>query len=149
MARVHFYSPSLDRNFTFDEWTAYLREHPNAREECVARHKTFEFNVHGVCLNPEVPIMESERGWGFKVQVAQSPNGRWSASHHYFCSDASGGALPVFLNRNEGYKTKAEAINEELMYIIERFTNNKAPAEAIKRAKQKRCAQVVIQQTLF
>lgn len=149
MVRVHFYSPTLDRNFTFEEWTAYLREHPNGSREIVARHAGFEFNVHGVCLNPDVPIMESERGWGFKVQVAQSPNGRWSASSHYFHSNASGSALPMFLNRNEGYKTKAEAINEELKYVIERFTNDKAPAEAIKRAKQKRFAQIAIQQTLF
>lgn len=149
-ARVHVYSPTLNRNFTFAEWCEWLKENPNSSRKVIVQHSGFNFNVFGVCLTPEVAIMESERGWGFKVLCCQSPNGMWSASHHYFCENNSYGYSPSFVkDSKDGFVTKQLAINNELHRLHDSFVKLGAPAEAIKRVKRMMVEQIATQQTLF
>jgi hypothetical protein len=71
--QIHLHSEALGRDFTFEEWGDYLKEHPNASRTPVVECGVFQFNVNDVCINPQVPVCESERGWGFKVEVAKVP----------------------------------------------------------------------------
>lgn len=148
--KVHVHSEALGRDFTFKEWCDYLKEHPNASSIPVVECGLFQFNVLDVCLNPQEPISESERGWGFKVQVAQSPNGRWSSAGCWFIPNASHSSLPCYIDSaSDGFDTMAGAIRGALNEILGAFTREKAPKEAIIRVKTLRTKFMVIQQTLF
>lgn len=86
---VHHRCRCLDRDFTFEEWSAYLKENP--RKEAVYRFGEFDFNINDVCLNPNTPLrFEKSLSCRFEVWTAQSPNGLWTYGYdittHHSCS---------------------------------------------------------------
>lgn len=57
--RIHYYSWTLDRAFTFDEWCDYLK-YNDSTGTVVFTFRGFGFNTHGVCLNPNVLRIEKK-----------------------------------------------------------------------------------------
>lgn len=73
--RIHHRCRCLDRNFTSEEWSQYLRENPI--REAVLTVGAFQFNISDVCLNPNRPVrIEKNRNY-LEIRTAQSSNGRW------------------------------------------------------------------------
>ena len=54
MERIHYIAQD-GRTFTMDEWAAYLKEHDS--RDVYRTVEGFEFNVHGVCLNPHIIVV--------------------------------------------------------------------------------------------
>lgn len=122
MREIHHTSRCLGREFTFEEWTAYLKVHPDAGDEVV--HSSpygFEFNLFDVCLNPNRPVaVESSHGW-FEVRTARSDNGRWESGYsaHFGTSRVSNHPCGFVDCAETGYPSENEAIRDALRKIRE------------------------------
>ena len=80
--QIHHMSRCLGREFTFEEWVAYLKAHPDAGGEVVHTSPSgFGFNLFDVCLNPNRPVAVESRHGCFEVHTSQSDNGRWEAGY--------------------------------------------------------------------
>lgn len=74
--QIHHTSRCLGREFTFEEWVAYLKAHPDAGGEIVHTSPSgFGFNLFDVCLNPNRPVAVESRHGCFEVHTSQSDNG--------------------------------------------------------------------------
>lgn len=110
----------LDRNFTFEEWGAYLRE-TEYRNDAVFTAGAFAFNINDVCLNPSSPIsFECARGFHVAIETAQSPNGRWDAGYDIACHFTNSSRAAHFIDDpEEGFATEKEAVYDALRYARE------------------------------
>lgn len=121
MKDVHHTCRCTGQQFTFKEWCAWLESHGRAGESSSSRfvvlsHNGFDFNIHDVCLTPNVPVQLFNNYCRVNVRTAQSPNGRWdygldinlhNSGHHVgagFVDDAQ-----------KGYPTEATAILAALL----------------------------------
>ena len=119
---IHHTSRCLGREFTFEEWGAYLKAHPDAGGEVV--HSSpygFGFNLFDVCLNPNHPVSVESRHGCFEVHTSQSDNGRWEAGYSVRLETSRSRSHPCgFVDRVEtGYPTENEAIRGALLEIRE------------------------------
>lgn len=71
----------LDKNFTVEEYSDWLKNHDDG---AVFTFGEFGFNLYDVCLTPHTPIDISIKKDRFKIETAQSPNGRWSYGISYY-----------------------------------------------------------------
>ena len=78
--RIHHRCRCLDRNFTFEEWSEYLRENPSGGS--VLTFGAFQFNIFDVCLTPNHPVRIERNVCELDIETAQSVNGRWSYGIH-------------------------------------------------------------------
>ncbi len=114
---IHHRCRCLDRNFTFEEWIAYLKETEYGTGPVFAAG-TFCFNINDVCCNPRRPVsIERARGYHVFLETAQSPCGRWDCGYdiavHY--TNSLRGAHFVD-DPGEGFDTEDEAIYDALQY---------------------------------
>lgn len=113
--RIHHRCRCLDRNFTFEEWCAYLRENPSGG--VVLTVGNFGFNINDVCLTPNIPVKLDKRICALEIRTAQSLNGRWSygidLSLH---SESSSHGAWYIDDTSEGFPTEKEAIYDALLY---------------------------------
>lgn len=81
MKDIHHTCRCTGQQFTFKEWCAWLDSHGGAGKDSgsfvVLSHNGFDFNIHDVCLTPNVPVQLFNTHCRVKVRTAQSPNGRW------------------------------------------------------------------------
>ena len=120
MKDIHHTCRCTGQQFTFKEWIAWLDSHGRAGENSgrfvVLSHNGFDFNIHDVCLTPNIPVRLFNAHCRVDVKTAQSPNGRWdygldvnlhNSGHHVgagFVDDAQ-----------KGYPTEAAAILAALL----------------------------------
>lgn len=150
MEKWSYHSKTLARTFNSQEWTAYLATHPDSAKEAIVVHNGFSFNVHGVCVTPKVYHEDSERGWGFRIFVAQSPNGKWDANSHSFCGANSRGGLPSFIDiMKNGFDTEKEAVESEINSLILYFQREGQPAAVERLQRLLKPQQVFVQLCLF
>lgn len=112
--RIHHRCRCLDRNFTFEEWSQYLRENPI--REAVLTVGTFQFNISDVCLNPNRPVrIEKNRNY-LEIRTAQSSNGRWDYGIDLGLYTEGRHCGAVFIDDpDEGFSTEKEAIYDCLV----------------------------------
>lgn len=136
MREIHHTSRCLGREFTFEEWTAYLKVHPDAGGEVV--HSSpygFEFNICDVCLNPRISVAFGNRYCHTEIRVAQSDNGRWSADYSTTIAYAySGRPVPFVDSPKEGFPNEAAAVLHALADI--RASTESAIADNERRMAQ-------------
>lgn len=111
--RIHHRCRCLDRNFTFEEWSQYLRENPI--REAVLTVGTFQFNISDVCLNPNKPVrIEKNRNY-LEIRTAQSSNGRWDYGIDLGLYTEGRHCGAFFIDDpDEGFSTEKEAVYDEL-----------------------------------
>lgn len=114
---VHHRCRCLDRNFTFAEWCAYLQEHADSGETVFWFGK-FQFNIHDICLNPNVSVLfEKSNDLRVRLSTAQSSNGRWSCGYDIVVHGTGSSCGARFVdNQTEGFPTEKEAIYDALLY---------------------------------
>lgn len=78
--RIHHRCRCLDRNFSFEEWSKYLRENPSGG--AVLTVGSFQFNICDVCLTPNHPVRIERNICELDIETAQSVNGRWCYGIH-------------------------------------------------------------------
>lgn len=122
--------------FTFEEWTAYLREHGYNTSEVVHRSPYgFDFNIGDVCLNPRIAVSFGNRYCRTEVRVARSDNGRWSVGYGTTIGYAYSGRPVVFVDSlKDGFSTEAAAVLHALSEI--RASTELAIAENDRRMGQ-------------
>lgn len=103
--------------FTFDEWSEWCRKHDSG--ETVFSHGEFGFNISDVCLTPKTAVRWSGGGrFSFKVNVAQSPCGRWSSGVECRFGFGYSSSPAVFVSDlDEGFATVREAVCDGLERI--------------------------------
>ena len=99
MKHGRYWSWPLNKDFTFEEWCAYLKAHPESSSEPVLTINGFEFNVHGYCRNKQMAVrkeLPGGRQW-FEVEVYQAPRGKepgepltWHYSNDYTLQNCGG-----------------------------------------------------------
>lgn len=86
--------------------------------------KTYVFNAHNVCTNPDRTVDWSNKACRFVIETAQSPNGRWNSGidctvHH----SSRGFGVLLCRNMSSGYPSQrhatAAAIEECLKFARE------------------------------
>lgn len=117
--RIHHRCRCLDRNFTFEEWSDYLRANPS--DGVVLTFGKFGFNIFDVCLTPNIPVDIRNKSCALEIETAQSPNGRWDygidlALH----TEGSSHGARFIDNLSEGFPTEKEAIFDALLYSEQR-----------------------------
>lgn len=108
---IHHRCNCIGRDFTFDQWGEYLREHPGCSGEPVFTHKTFGYNISDVCVTPNRPVRIEKKACRLKIRTAESPNGRWSygCSIHLYMEGHSW--PPIFISDPEkGFPSEREAV---------------------------------------
>ena len=117
--RIHHRCRCLDRNFTFEEWSKYLRENPSGG--AVLTVGSFQFNICDVCLTPNHPVRIERNICELDIETAQSVNGRWCYGIHLFLhSESSSHGAQFVDDPSRGYPTEKEAIYDALLYSEER-----------------------------
>lgn len=117
--RIHHRCRCLDRNFTFEEWSEYLRENPSGGS--VLTFGAFQFNIFDVCLIPNHPVRIERNVCELDIETAQSVNGRWSYGIHLgLYSECSSHGAQFVDDHSRGYPTEKEAIYDALLYSGER-----------------------------
>lgn len=118
---IHHRCRCLGQTFTFEEWCAYLKAHPDSSNEVVLTYGSFGFNIHDVCMNPNIPVKWSKGRYHLEVHTAQSSNGRWS--HESWCSFYYSEFIDpvIFVSTpGDGFTTEKEAVYNALTYIEQR-----------------------------
>lgn len=117
--RIHHRCRCLDRNFTFEEWTKYLRE--NSIRETVLTVGSFEFNISDVCMTPNIPVrIEKNRNY-LEIRTAQSSNGRWDYGIDLGLYTEGRHCGAGFIDDpDEGFSTEKEAVYDCLVYTENR-----------------------------
>mgnify|MGYP004536481227 CR=1 FL=1 len=117
--RIHHRCRCLDRNFTFEEWSKYLRENPSGG--AVLTVESFQFNICDVCLTPNHPVRIERNICELDIETAQSVNGRWCYGIHLgLHSESSSHGAQFVDDHSRGYPTEKEAIYDALLYSEER-----------------------------
>lgn len=117
--RIHHRCRCLDRNFTFEEWSKYLRE--NHSGGAVLTVGSFQFNICDVCLTPNHPVRIERNICELDIETAQSVNGRWCYGIHLgLHSESSSHGAQFVDDHSRGYPTEKEAIYDALLYSEER-----------------------------
>jgi hypothetical protein len=107
--RIHHRCRCLDRNFTFEEWSKYLRENPSGG--AVLTVGSFQFNICDVCLTPNHPVRIERNICELDIETAQSVNGRWCYGIHLgLHSESSSHGAQFVDDHSRGYPTEKEAI---------------------------------------
>ena len=120
MENVHKTCRCLGRLFTFEEWSDYCKAHPHSDGEIVHTSPSgYGFNIHDVCLNPDIDVQVEYGQVGFTIKTAQSDNGRWECGYHATIPRLRVMLHPCcFVNRKDyGYETKKEAVFDALKSI--------------------------------
>lgn len=116
---IHHRCRCLDRNFTFEEWSEYLRANPSGG--AVLTVGTFQFNICDVCLTPNHPVRIERNVCKLDIETAQSVNGRWDYGIDLgFHFESSFHGAQFVDNPARGYPTEKEAIYDALLYSEER-----------------------------
>ena len=104
----------LGIEFTYDEWCEWCGKHDSG--ETVFSHGEFGFNISDVCLTPKTAVRWSGGGrFSFKVNVAQSPCGRWSSGVECRFGFRYSSSPAVFVSDlDEGFATVREAVRDGL-----------------------------------
>lgn len=114
-----FRSKAMGKAFTAGEWSEYLREHDDVNE-IVASHGPFGFNVHDVCMTPNVRTIADRPNVEVRIATAQSPNGRWDYGLRVDLYKSGSFGAPSFIEDPEGgYHTEDAAIYAALMSVKE------------------------------
>lgn len=117
--RIHHRCRCLDRNFTFEEWSEYLRENPSGGS--VLTVGAFQFNICDVCLTPNHPVRIERNICELDIETAQSVNGRWCYGIYLgFHSESSSHGAQFVDDPSRGYPTEKEAIYDALLYSEKR-----------------------------
>lgn len=117
--RIHHRCRCLDRNFSFEEWSKYLRENPSGG--AVLTVGSFQFNICDVCLAPNHPVRIERNICELDIETAQSVNGRWCYGIHLgLHSESSSHGAQFVDDHSRGYPTEKEAIYDALLYSEER-----------------------------
>lgn len=117
--RIHHRCRCLDRNFSFEEWSKYLRENPSGG--AVLTVGSFQFNICDVCLTPNHPVRIERNICELDIETAQSVNGRWCYGIHLgLHSESSSHGAQFVDDHSRGYPTEKEAIYDALLYSEER-----------------------------
>ncbi len=120
MEKAFYTCRCLGQQFTFKEWGEYLEK--NNSDGIVIKHGDFGFNIHDVCLTPNVVIDWHKNNCYFRVDTAQSMNGRWNYGYTYSTFYSGGGRGASFIsNKNEGFATEKECVYAALIFMEERF----------------------------
>lgn len=126
--RVYVYARNIKRAFTFDEWADYLNEHPDSPNEVVFSEAGYDWNIHGVCRNPKVPVNIAVGNSYVIIKVAQSA-GAWVVGHDYALRDCGGGSPVSYVGPNiHAFATEREAVLYELQQIIKAIDREPATA---------------------
>lgn len=114
MGQVFYHSPSMDKDFTAQEWSDYCKTHsPN---ESVRMLDTFAYNINGVCLNPDITNQFKVGKCEFIVKVSQVFGG-WV--YGYEVTHGTGGASSPCSFTRQTYATRTEAARACLMAMQE------------------------------
>lgn len=108
------------QQFTFEEWVEWLDSHGEAGKDSskfvVLSHNGFDFNIHDVCLTPNVPVRLLNTYCHVSVKTAQSPNGRWNYGLDVNLHNSSHLHGATFVDKVEnGYETETDAILAALL----------------------------------
>lgn len=116
---IHKTCRCTGQQFTFEEWTAYLREHGYHTGEVVHRSPYgFDFNIGDVCLNPRISVAFGNRYCHTEIRVARSDNGRWSVGYSTTIAYAySGRPVPFVDSSKDGFPNEAAAVLHALSEI--------------------------------
>lgn len=120
MKDIHHTCRCTGEQFTFKEWCAWLDSHGRAGESSgsfvVLSHNGFDFNIHDVCLTPNVPVQLFNSYCHVNVRTAQSPNGRWDygldVNLHTYGHHCGAGYIG---ESQQGYPTETAAILAALL----------------------------------
>lgn len=120
MKNIHHTCRCTGQQFTFKEWCAWLDSHGGAGKDSgsfvVLSHNGFDFNIHDVCLTPNVPVQLFNSYCRVNVRTAQSPNGRWDYGLDVNLHNASSLHGAAFVDKSgNGYETEAAAILAALL----------------------------------
>lgn len=117
---IHHACRCTGQTFSFKEWSAYRKAHPDSGE-IVFTFGKFGWNIFDVCMNPNIPVKWIGAACGFEITTARSPNGRWDngLSCWFHSSGRSHGASFVS-SPDDGYPSEKEAIYDALCEIEER-----------------------------
>lgn len=116
--RINHFCACLQKAFTFSEWTAYLKEHPNSGSEQVFTYNGFGWNIYDVCVNPRAVIQWGTGDCKFNINIVQCPNGRWMYGYEccfHWMSRLTGAHF--ITDPNNGYVSEKEAIYHALECI--------------------------------
>lgn len=117
MEYIHKICRCLGREFTFDEWRDYSMAHPHSMSETVHRNKYgFGFNIHDVCMNPDVDVSIESKYGCVEVNTARSDNGRWEYGYRSTIVEwiYSGYPCSFVAHKEHGFATKNDALFEAL-----------------------------------
>lgn len=120
MKDIHHTCRCTGQQFTFKEWCAWLDSHGGAGKDSgsivVLSHNGFDFNIHDVCLTPNVPVQLFNSYCRVNVRTAQSPNGRWDYGLDVNLHNASSLHGAAFVDKSgNGYETEVAAILAALL----------------------------------
>ena len=90
----------------------------------------FEYNEHGVCLNPDIPYSFGKwNQYYFEIKVSETSRG-WVYGYNWNAFTRGGGG-GCFLHVGIAYPTKSKAIVEAAEYIKSRFQGDSKATKAI------------------
>ena len=130
---------------TRDEWFAYCKEHPDSRE-VVAETNTFQWNIHDVCVNPNLHVILYDSRAKLEIRTARTDDG-WVWGFDYYGimeSVSEGGSIPcLFIDVK--HATEQDAIKAALRLMQQRDLAPKYRAIIETEYNKRR----VVQLTLF
>ena len=114
---IHHACRCTGQTFSFKEWSAYCKAHPDSGE-IVFTFGKFGFNINDVCITPNVPVKWNKGSYYFEIRTAQSPNGRWEHGYSYNSGISYCGHPVVFVSKSgEGFLSEKEAVYDALKYL--------------------------------
>ncbi len=118
--RVHHRCGCTGQTFSSEEWSDYCVKHMHdTREQSIVfTYGTFGFNIHDVCITPNVPVKWVKGQYYFEIRTAQSPNGRWEHGYSYNSGISSCSHPVVFVSKSgEGFPSEKEAVYDALNFL--------------------------------
>ena len=85
----------------------------------------FKWNIHDVCLNPNVPVRIEIEGGRVEVSTAQSGNGRWSSGISMMLQTSGVGWGCHYMTGDDGEETEREAVIKGLRTVLERVKSER------------------------
>lgn len=120
MKDIHHICRCTGQQFTFKEWCAWIDSHEkagqNSSEFVVLSNNGFNFNIHDVCLTPNIPVRLFNAHCRVDVKTAQSPNGCWDYGLDVNLHNSGHCVGAGFVDdAKKGYQTEAAAILAALL----------------------------------